>query len=45
MPTATPNASSNARRPRWPTVIPSVMIAAIGAKNGRGCPTSSLAIR
>ena len=34
MPTATPSASSTARRRRWPTVMPSVMIAATGAKNG-----------
>ena len=45
MPTATPSASSTARRPRWPTVIPSVMIAATGAKNGRTWPTTSVAIR
>ena len=43
MPSVTPSASSNARRPRSPTVSPSVMIAATGAKNGCGWPTSSVA--
>jgi hypothetical protein len=45
IPTATPSASSTARRRRCPTVIPSVMIAAIGAKNGCSWPTSSVATR
>jgi hypothetical protein len=34
IPSATPKATSAARWPRWPTVMPSVMIAATGAKNG-----------
>ena len=41
MPTATPSASSGARRPRLPTVTLRVMTAAIGAKKGpraRGGP-------
>ena len=36
MPTVTPTATSTARRVRCPRVTPSVTIAAIGAKNGRG---------
>ena len=36
MPTVTPTATSTARRVRCPSVTPTVMIAAIGAKNGRG---------
>ena len=45
IPTATPRASSSARLRRWPTVTPSVMIAAIGAKNGWAWPTTSVANR
>ena len=44
MPSATPNASSAARRPRWPTVSPSVTIADTAAKNGCWWPSTSVAI-
>ena len=44
MPTATPIASSTARRRRSPTVRPSVTTAEMGAKKGAECPTSSVAM-
>ena len=44
IPSATPSATSAARCPRWPTVMPSVMIADTGAKNGVGWPSTSVAI-
>ena len=34
MPSVTPRTTSSARRPRWPWVSPSVIIADTGAKNG-----------
>ena len=43
IPTATPIASSTARRRRSPTVRPSVTTADMGAKNGLVWPTSSVA--
>ncbi len=43
MPTATPTNSSTARRIRCPSETFSTITAAIGAKNGRGRPSRSLA--
>ena len=43
MPTATPTASSIARRRRWPIVSPSVITAEIGAKKASSWPTTSVA--
>ena len=43
MPTATPSASSTARRRGWPRESPSASTADTGAKNGWGWPTISLA--
>ena len=38
IPSVTPTITSIARRPRWPSVSPSVMIADTGAKNGWAWP-------
>ena len=43
IPSVTPSTTSTARRPRSPCVRPSVIIADTGAKNGRECPTASVA--
>src|SRR3954468_163490 len=43
-PSETPTTISTVRRLRAPSVRPSEIVAAIGAKNGRGCPMTSVAI-
>ena len=43
IPSVTPTITSTARRPRWPRVSPSVMIADTGAKNGWAWPTTFVA--
>ncbi len=42
-PTATPTITSATRRNRWPKLNPRAIIAATGAKNGVGWPTTYLA--
>src|SRR3954447_5519933 len=44
IPTATPTETSTARRPRWPTESPSAITADTGAKKGRECISTCLAI-